>query len=111
MNAEYAFSNVSFDFLAAGSLNKCYMPCRQKRYLQSLKIYHRTTYYEFDENSFDLGIAYGSLDVTTTTESLVYAFDDFLAAAGGHLGLFLGFSCLTCIWDIIELWIVHFRRN
>jgi len=100
--AKELFQNVSYEFLEEGSFNKCFMPCKQQSYLQNLKYYHQTAYNELKPNIFDLTIAYSSLDVTTKTETLVYDFGDFLSAAGGNMGLFLGFSCLGCMWHIIE---------
>ncbi len=42
--------------------------------------------------------------VEERTETLIYDLVGVLAAAGGHLGLCLGFSCLTLVLTILE-WI------
>jgi hypothetical protein len=44
-----------------------------------------------------------SLIVEERVETLVYDVGSFLAAAGGNLGLFLGFSCLSVFLYIIKL--------
>ena len=36
-------------------------------------------------------------------ETLIYDTGNFLAQAGGNLGLFLGFSCLSLLFAIIKL--------
>jgi hypothetical protein len=36
-------------------------------------------------------------------ERLAYDFGNFLAAAGGNLGLFLGFSCLPMLLGFISI--------
>lgn len=105
------FQNVSYEFLAGGAFKKCHMPCKQKRYVQNLKYYHQTSYNYFNDTYFELIIAYSTLDVTTKMETLVYDFGDFIAAAGGNLGLFLGFSCLGCIWQIIDNFQAWHRQN
>jgi hypothetical protein len=54
-----------------------------------------------------LGLAFSSLDVESRVETLVYDTGSMLAAAGGYLGLFLGFSCLTCLTSFVDL-LTHF---
>jgi hypothetical protein len=48
------------------------------------------------------------LDVEERIETLVYDVGSFLAAAGGNLGLLLGFSCLSTIFGFINWMQGHF---
>lgn len=109
--ANVDFQTVLNDFLTEGSFNECFMPCREISYLQTLKYYHSTSFNRLLPDTFDLDIAYSSLDVKTKTETLVYDFGDFLAAVGGNLGLCLGFSCLGCIWQIMDTFQAWLREN
>jgi hypothetical protein len=43
------------------------------------------------------------LNIEEKTEALVYDFGTFLAAIGGNLGLFLGFSCLSLLLILISM--------
>ena len=109
-----AYENASYEFLDEGSFNECYMPCRQTSYLQNLKYSHSTAYRTASSTAFEgfeLTIAYISLDVKTKTETFAYDIGDVFAAAGGNLGLFLGFSCLGCIWSFFNLCQAYTRRN
>jgi hypothetical protein len=40
--------------------------------------------------------------VEEKAETLIYHVGNFLAAAGGNLGLFLGFSCLSVLFELIK---------
>ena len=44
-----------------------------------------------------------SFAIEEQVESLVYDEANFWAAVGGNLGLFLGFSCLSLLFDLIKL--------
>ena len=57
-----------------------------------------------DDDAFLLYFYYNSILVEERTETLIYGLVDVMAAAGGHLGLCLGFSCLTLFWSLLE-WI------
>ena len=46
---------------------------------------------------------YSTLDVEERIETLVYDAGNFLAAAGGNLGLLLGFSCLSTVFGFINI--------
>jgi hypothetical protein len=56
----------------------------------------------FEKNNFS------SLIVEERVETLVYDVGSFLAAAGGNLGLFLGFSCLSVCLSLIKFLVNHF---
>ena len=55
-----------------------------------------------DNNSFLLYFYYNSILVEERTETLIYDLVGVFAAAGGHLGLCLGFSCLTLFMSLCE---------
>jgi hypothetical protein len=48
------------------------------------------------------------LDVEERIETLVYNTGSFLSAAGGNLGLHLGFSCLSTVFGFINWMQEHF---
>jgi len=54
-----------------------------------------------DENVFLLFYFYTTLTVEEKIETLLYDFGGLMAAAGGNLGLCLGFSCLSILFSII----------
>jgi hypothetical protein len=58
----------------------------------------------YTEGSFLLYYFYDSLLVERRTEKLVYDLLGVFAAAGGNLGLCLGFSCLTVLYSFLN-WI------
>ena len=63
-----------------------------------------------DKNAFVLFYYYSSIFVEERTETLIYDVIGVLAAAGGHLGLCLGFSCLTLLLSFIECIELKFKR-
>ena len=70
------------------------------------EVIHNTALIDLVNSSgelFYLSLGYSSLDVEARTETLVYDVGNFLAAAGGNLGLFFGFICLSCIWSFISI--------
>ena len=50
------------------------------------------------------------MDVKTKTETLIYDLGDVFSAAGGNLGLVLGFSCFGCIMELIKYVQWYFDR-
>ena len=63
-----------------------------------------------DDGAFLLYFYYNSILVEERTETLIYELVDVMAAAGGHLGLCLGFSCLTLIIALMEYIEVRLRK-
>ncbi len=92
----------------------CPLPCRQIHYKISLDYVHKYGWEVFDDESknstekkvdhFSLEYRYSTLFVEERIESYDYDVGSFLAAAGGNLGLFLGFSCLSVMFATIN-WI------
>ena len=66
---------------------------------------------DFNQNYYTIAIMYNSLDVEKQEETLIYDFGNFLAAIGGNLGLFLGFSCLSIIFAGVDLIMKKFPRQ
>ncbi len=52
--------------------------------------------------SFYLSVRFASLMVEERIETLVYDEVNFIAAAGGNLGLFLGFSCFSVLLALMK---------
>ena len=42
------------------------------------------------------------MNIDEKTETFVYDVGNFLAAAGGNMGLFMGFSCLSIMFALID---------
>ena len=57
-----------------------------------------------NSTSFNRTVAmyYTTSDVTTFTEARLIDFSGFVSAVGGNLGLFLGFSFLTMLFDLYD---------
>lgn len=55
------------------------------------------------ERFYYLAFFWDALDVEEHHESLTYDLSAFLAAAGGNLGLALGYSCLSALVCLIEI--------
>jgi hypothetical protein len=101
------FKGVNYDFLAYPDTFGCPFPCGKLSYEISLKYFHETSWpdiYKPDNfnDTFFLSLFYETFDREENEETLVYDAGNFFAAAGGHLGLFLGFSCLSLLMQIID---------
>jgi hypothetical protein len=57
-----------------------------------------------DENKLLRGIYvyYSTLDVTTYVNAKMMSFNTFISTVGGNLGLFVGFSCSSVFFGIID---------
>ena len=58
---------------------------------------------EFMRNYYVLMLYYETFDVEEHVESLAYNAGSFLVSVGGNLGLFLGFSCLSILFALINI--------
>ena len=91
-------------------LSACPVPCRQIRYDANIRYFHKSSFLEptnsygnnFSATCILLSISYETLLTEDHEESLVYDLTNFLAAAGGNLGLFLGFSCMSIFYGMIK---------
>lgn len=88
---------------------ECPLPCRQINYKISFDYAHEILYKEAEEKNkcFFFKYMYSTLLVDERMESYDYDIGSFLTAAGGNLGLFLGFSCLSILFMAIK-WIKNY---
>ena len=63
-----------------------------------------------DDDVFLLYFYYNSFLVKEEIETLVYDLVGVLAAAGGYLGLCLGFSCLTLFMSLLDWMEIKLRK-
>ena len=92
-------------------ISSCPIPCQRTSYDASIEFLHKNSFFDFGnsfgENFFDehvlLSLEYGTLLIEEHTENLVYDITNFLAAAGGNMGLFLGFSCLSMFLGLLKV--------
>ncbi len=110
-----AFTDVIYDFLAYTERYGCPVPCDEPSYEISLKYFHETSFPDYHKpenftNTFFLLLFYETFDTVENKETLVYDVGDLFAAAGGHLGLFLGFSCLSLLMQILDYVLEYFNK-
>ncbi len=102
------------DYLSRTSEFGCPIPCKQKSFKHKLEYFSKNTFIEFndeqriDQDSFELIVFFKTMDIEEKTETFVYDVGNFLTAAGGNLGLFMGFSCLSIILTFIDKFEHHF---
>jgi hypothetical protein len=86
----------------------CPTPCKQTSYKITRNYSHKNTWpYTDDEGGnketcFTLMFYFSTHDIQQEIENLDYDFGNFLVSAGGNLGLFLGFSCLSVLFAFIK---------
>ncbi len=80
----------------------CPLPCERYYYIPTVTQFHKNTRNMKDMYGADVGIwhSYQSLRVESKREEFVYDMGDVLAAVGGNMGLWLGFSCLSLLLDV-----------
>ena len=61
------------------------------------------TVVNISESNIIINLSYETLSIEEEEESIVYDVGNFLAAAGGNLGLFLGFSCFSVIISFFKI--------
>ena len=96
--------------ITARSANQgCTLPCTtisynlKQRYMSENIWIHMNNLANFEEkNNFDLYYSFETMDTEERMETLTYDLGNFLVAAGGNLGLFLGFSCFSLMLTFIE---------
>jgi len=89
----------------------CPLPCKDASYSITLDYYSSNMYLnlkkEMSDDFLNKGVTlvmyYSSFTIEEHVETLVYDAENFLAAIGGNLGLFLGFSCLSLFLGMIRL--------
>ncbi len=53
---------------------------------------------------------FATMSVEEHFETLVFDLGSLLAAAGGNLGLFLGFSCLSLVFSFLDYVTLSFKK-
>jgi hypothetical protein len=88
----------------------CPPECTQKSYLLEVRKFHKNNWIQngnepgnFSKSAVGFMLAYENFVIEEQIETLVYDAGNFLAAVGGNLGLFLGFSCLTMLLGILKI--------
>lgn len=106
----WTFNDLLMSFMPNPWRYGCPLPCRQSFYEARIKYFHnnnailREAHKNLSEGHFTF-YPYMSIFLTEEKiESLEYDLTNLLVAAGGNLGLFLGFSCLSVLFGLIE-WI------
>ena len=86
----------------------CIPPCNTTAYGKAIRYYHENYDSQWPEKSSDanksfvLYYFFDSLLLEERIETVVFDLDDFFSSAGGNLGLFLGFSCLSVLFSFIS---------
>lgn len=90
-------------------LSECPVPCDQTIFDIRLDKFHQNNLggeRNFSNELIAAGVMfilkYNKFVVEKQVETLVYDTGNFLAQAGGNLGLFLGFSCLSLLLAVIK---------
>ena len=102
------FLKYSKHFIENSSDFGCHVPCTETNYVYQQHQFHRNSWIEpheknsLPEDVFGFGISYSTLLIEEQITAFAYDFGTFLTAAGGNLGLFLGFSCLSVFLTMIN---------
>jgi hypothetical protein len=102
------FINIIKDFTENPNRFGCLPPCKITNFKIDLTYYHKNSWSIFEEfvslgKDFGIYYFYNTLQIEEKVETLIFDFGGLLAAAGGNLGLCLGFSCLSIFYSIIHL--------
>jgi len=91
-------------------LMECPVPCNQTIYEIDLQQFHQNNNGAEGNKSLALigkgvmfSLEYNKFVLEQHVENLIYDTGNFLAQAGRNLGHFLGFSCLSLLFDVIIL--------
>lgn len=104
----WTYVNHIVDFALNPSQHGCPIPCRQTSYKIKMKLYQENNAYmppqiPLSKGHFTFYPYWSTLATEEKVENLEYDLTNLLVSAGGNLGLFLGFSCLSILFTIIEL--------
>ena len=113
-SAAYTIGQLKYVAFSDGKENwisACPIPCQQTSYDFTIRYFHETSLVDpenilgenFSASSAMFSLGYETLLIEEHVESLVYDVTNFLAAAGGNLGLFLGFSCMSVFYGMIKI--------
>jgi hypothetical protein len=102
---------LTYGFADEDWTRSCPLTCQQRSYTYTMKPYHINSVVDPTNKYFTklsqpvtyIGFSYETLLTEEKEETLVYDVTNFLVNAGGNLGLFLGFSCLSILLYAIKL--------
>jgi len=97
----------------------CLVPCFKTVYDFEFTLYHENSDLvivdenkkEEKENDLIVSTFYRTFNVEENIETVVYDIVNLLAAAGGNLGLLLGFSCLSALLHLHEIFVKRFLSD
>jgi hypothetical protein len=106
----YQLDIVMSNFLANPEIFSCPLPCERNRYTYNMHSLHENAVTSEPpdlEDFYCMYFYYSSFQVEQHVETPIYDVGGLLAAAGGNLGLCLGFSCLSILlastqWTMID---------
>ena len=104
----WTYVNFLDKLVSQPSAYGCPIPCRQNFYQVKLQYFHANNAWipprsaNYSKGHFLLVPFFTSFTTEEKIESLEYDLARLLVSAGGNLGLFLGFSCLSVFFTIIE---------
>jgi hypothetical protein len=110
------YSNYLNDFVIRPWKYDCPVPCTQTWYKVTLEYYHENNVLmpeaidKLSEGHFTFIPYYSTFTIEEEIEKLEYDIGSLLVSAGGNLGLFLGFSCLSVLFFVIE-WLQRFWKK
>jgi hypothetical protein len=116
LNSESQLFSAVSDVWNSPPTYGCQKPCKQSSYKLNIVYYHQTSLIDHNnltaisEQSFHLDFYYDSLTIEEHFETLVYDTGSMLVAAGGNLGLFLGFSCLSVLLAVLSFLKQFFKK-
>lgn len=111
VNTHYLLTLFTYPAGYDNLTSACPMSCQQRSYTFTMKSFHLNSIVDptskYFGNSAKNGtfifLSYETILTEEREETLVYDVTNFLVNAGGNLGLFLGFSCLSILLYIIKL--------
>ena len=118
MQSLVKFQKVIQEFVASPEHFGCSLPCERTlftydvidNHYNSVMLQSDETRAEKDEDGYVVFYFYKTFLVEQRVETLIYDFGGFIAAAGGNLGLCLGFSLLSILLSLTQLLTPGFQR-
>ena len=106
-----AFQGVINEFVASPEKFGCPLPCERTMFTYDVIDTHQNSVIlqepeilaEEEDAPYIFYFFYKTFLVEQRVETLIYDFGGFLAAAGGNLGLCLGFSLLSILFNFTQL--------
>jgi len=101
----FSYASYLTTFCRNPSKFECSLPCKQTIYTPSIKYYHKSSLSTLkkEKEYFGINIQYTTLNVEERIENLEYDFGNLLVSAGGNFGLFLGFSCMSVLFELVNI--------